>query len=83
MNCNDCCDGTSKEACEACKRMQAEGDWIWYIDVGSRHVRCPYCGSGYLVGAYKYKNNYRFCAYCGKQLIKGEQVSMFEAGCSQ
>ena len=80
MNCDNCMDGhykTDKATCEACKRMQAEGDWEWYIDVGSRHIRCPYCGHGLLIGAYKYNNPHRFCSHCGKQMIKGEQIDFF------
>ena len=80
MKCADCIEGTSKEACEACRQMQQEGEWIWYIDVGSRHIRCPYCGSGERVGCYVYENRRRFCSYCGKQLIKVQQMSMFEEG---
>ena len=77
MNCNDCLDGTSQAACDACRRMQAEGQWIWEIDNGCRMIRCPYCDHGFTIGAYFYENWHRFCSYCGKQLIEGEQISMF------
>lgn len=80
MRCADCCDGTSKAACEACRRMQAEGEWLWEIDEGNRKIRCPYCGGGEDVGPWVYENRRRFCSYCGKELIHGKQVSMFEEG---
>ena len=80
MNCSMCLDGRSKEACEACKRMQAESDWKWEIDNGCRLIRCPYCDHALVLGAYVYKNWHRFCSYCGKQLIRGEQIGLFEEG---
>lgn len=78
MNCKDCCVNERTDICEACKRMQAEGEWKWEIDTGNRMIRCPYCDHGFPIGFYEYKNWHRFCSYCGKQLIKGEQTSMFD-----
>ena len=76
MRCADCNQGTSEAACEACRRMQTEGDWIWEIDNGQRMIRCPDCGFGNLIGWYTYKLQYRFCPSCGRQNVRHEQTMM-------
>ena len=77
MKCSDCLDGNHSLICEACKRMQNEGRWQWEIDTGCRIIRCPDCGGGMRFGMYRYENPFRFCPYCGHQMIQGEQISMF------
>ena len=76
MNCKECYLRDRKTHCESCKRMQAEGGWLWEIDNGNRIIRCPYCGHGFPISAFAYENWHRYCAYCGKQLIHGEQIKM-------
>ena len=77
MNCNECAARERKPICEACRKMQQESTWKWEIDTGNRMIRCPYCDHGFPIPAFTYTNWHRFCSYCGKQLIKGEQISMF------
>ena len=75
LKCENCLQGTSDEACEACRRMQQEGEWLWEIDNGHRICRCPKCGFGNILGLYVYRNPYRYCAGCGARMILGEQLS--------
>lgn len=78
MNCKNCIEGIHPRMCEACKKMQQEGAWIWYLDNGCRHLRCPKCDGSMVFPAYAYHNNYKFCPYCGIKLITGEQMSLFQ-----
>lgn len=78
MRCNDCIWFYNHDkTCSACRQMQAEGSWVWEIDNGNRLIRCPDCGGAMVFPDYQDKNHYRFCPYCGKQRIQGEQISMF------
>ena len=76
MNCKECYQHGRPDVCSACKRMQQESRWLWEIDVGNRVIRCPDCGGGLSFPAYGYKMNYRYCPYCGHQMVMGEQLSM-------
>ena len=76
MICSECLEGTSAEACSACRRMQKEGRWTWEIDNGHRICRCPVCGFGNLIGLYTYNNPYRYCGSCGARMIDGIQMDM-------
>ena len=78
MNCRECYHRGYQAMCDACKRMQKEGRWKWEIDTGNRVIRCPDCGGGLSFPAYRYKNDYRFCPYCGKQMIAGTQTTLFD-----
>ena len=80
MKCSDCIDGTNDTACNLCRQWQQESKWIWYLDNGCRHVRCPECNSSHIVGIYVYKMKKRFCSWCGARMVDGEQLSMFEQG---
>ena len=78
MKCSDCIDrDRHASTCPACRRMQAEGRWTWELDNGCRRMRCPDCGRGMELPAYLDENPYRFCPYCGHQMIQCKQVSMF------
>ena len=74
LNCNDCND----RACSTCKQMQTESDWLYEIDTGSRMCKCPQCGGRMWIGAFTYKNPYKYCPYCGRKNIKHEQISIIE-----
>ena len=79
MKCSDCLKynrNDSKVFCEICRENQQCGDWIWYIDNGHRHVRCPACGFGLPIDFYAYKNPYKFCPGCGRRNLLGEQTKM-------
>jgi len=79
MNCNDCIDRNRREStCHYCEKMQAESRWIWELDNGCRRMRCPDCGGAMTLPAYAEKNPYRYCPYCGQQMIQGEQISIFD-----
>lgn len=78
LNCKDCIQGTGPKVCEACREMQQEGRWLWEIDNGHRICRCPECGFGNIIHAYTYRNPFRYCAGCGKQMIFGEQLGMWQ-----
>lgn len=76
MRCSECLEGTSERACQACREMQHTGRWLWELDNGQRICRCPDCGFGNLIGLYKYRNPYNYCASCGHLMIPQEQTRM-------
>ena len=76
LNCKDCHHNGYTVMCDACKKMQTEGRWLWEIDTGNRLIRCPDCGGGMSFNGYRYSNPYKFCPYCGHQMILGEQIKM-------
>lgn len=76
MNCSNCVAKGRESICEACKRMRAESRWIWEIDTGNRHVRCPECNHALSISLWCYELPYRYCAWCGKQMVNGEQLKM-------
>lgn len=85
MNCKECYHfdrrGTKFDYCADCEASQAEGEWIWEIDTGTRLIKCPKCGGRLSLGHYQTRNNYSFCPYCGKDNRK-QQLSFFsENGC--
>ena len=78
MKCTDCIAYGRKqpEICAACRRMQEESDWLWEIDTGNRMLRCPNCDHGFPFHLWWYSNPYRFCPWCGKRRVQGEQLEM-------
>lgn len=78
MKCSNCLgsSGGSTRVCDACRAMQAEGDWNWELDNGNRRVRCPDCGRALPISPYEYEMPYRFCPWCGKRRVRGEQMRM-------
>ena len=78
MNCRECGHywDEQKVMCEACRKMRAGSLWKWEIDNSNRMIRCPDCGGGLVFGYYQYTNPYKFCPYCGKQMIVQEQMEM-------
>ena len=78
MKCTECIAyfREQPEICTACKKMQKESEWDWEIDTGNRRVRCPECGHALSIGLWCYSMPYRFCAWCGKQMVYGEQISL-------
>jgi len=76
MNCKQCLD-KSQAMCPNCKQMQATGEWEYELDNGHRMCKCPDCGGRMFIGVYSYWNPYKFCPYCGRKNIKGEQIRMF------
>jgi DNA-directed RNA polymerase subunit RPC12/RpoP len=54
--------------------MQHTGRWLWELDNGQRICRCPDCGFGNLIGLYRYRNPYNYCASCGHLMIPQEQT---------
>ena len=77
MRCKNCVEGTSTAACDACRKTQEEGRWLWELDNGQRFCRCPVCGFRNRLGLYVYRNPFRYCAGCGTQMIAREQLSLF------
>ena len=76
MNCKECLDKTSETVCHCCKQMQSASEWLYEIDNGTRMCKCPDCGGRMLLGVYTYWNPYKFCPYCGRKNIIGEQISI-------
>jgi len=73
MKCGDCLHNGRRSLCESCKQMQKQGIWKWEIDNGCRRIRCPWCGKSLTFDFYGCRNPYRFCPYCGKQMIGTEE----------
>jgi len=78
VKCSDCVGyyREQPEICVACKKMRAESDWQMEIDTGNRMLRCPDCEHGYPLHIWQYSNPYRYCPWCGKQRVHGEQIKM-------
>ena len=78
MKCSDCeaYNRQQPEICTACKKMRAESEWEWEIDTAARYVRCPDCKHALRIGLWCYELPYRYCAWCGRRMVEGEQLAM-------
>ena len=75
MNCANCID-KSETVCHHCKQMQNASEWIYELDNGSRMCKCPECEGRMYIGPYAYANPYKFCPYCGRKNVVGEQMTL-------
>jgi DNA-directed RNA polymerase subunit RPC12/RpoP len=75
MNCSLCIE-KSGSMCYHCKQMQTASDWLYELDEGQRMCKCPDCGRRMYIGPYQYANPYKFCPYCGRKNVHGEQMTL-------
>ncbi|MBQ1293960.1 MAG: hypothetical protein IIY21_07960 [Clostridiales bacterium] len=76
MNCELCIAPKSDRLCHCCKEMQTTSDWIYELDNGTRMCKCPSCEGRMFIHSYQYSNPYKFCPYCGRKNVFGEQMTM-------
>lgn len=53
-------------------------EWKYDIDCGNLLCRCPVCDCRMPIYMWHYKQNYKFCPYCGVRLAEGKFRRMYE-----